>query len=219
MLILSIDQSMACSGYAWLDSDGNVTTGIVKTKQDKNDPHNLGRLLYIYNTFEALVRKGCPDLLVLERYFVSNTRGSMAVADVRGVLKLLAATYSIRMVEYVTSSVRKNVVGNGRAEKEEVADYVLQAYPSLRDKPRTLDETDALAMAMHAMRIEENATTQTVTPTIDNKKKGKRKAISSQKSSASGKAGAKESSGQSVTSKETKDSAASTSNNFKEAST
>ncbi len=215
MLILSIDQSMSCSGYAWLDSDGNVATGTVKTKQDKNDPHNRKRLLFIYHAFDKLISKGNPDLIILERYFVSNTKGSMAVADVRGILKLLTAVYDIPMREYVTSSVRKNVVGNGRAEKETVADFVLQTFPSLRDKPITLDETDALAMAMHAMRIE-NATTQTVSETSNPKKKGKRKEFSASKEVGPG---TQESSGESVISKKTKDSAAAASANFKEAST
>lgn len=227
MLILSIDQAMSCSGYAWLLRPTkslvvaeDVMIGTVTTKFDKKDPHNLKRLLYIYDTFDELVDKGHPDLIVIERYFVANSRGATAVSEVRAVLKLVAAKHDVPLKEYVASSVRKGLVGNGRAEKEEIASYILQQYPQLREETIgykiTLDETDALAMALHAMKVEENATTQTVTQTINHKKKGSRKASQKGKQ-AQGTAATKESSGQSVTSKKTKDSGTQTS--FKETST
>ena len=175
MLILSIDQSMSCSGYAWLDSEGNVATGTITSRRDPKDPHNLQRLLSLHRAFNQLVKKTKPDLLVIERYFVGNSRGAMAVAEVRALLKLVAAEHKLPFREYIASSVRKNIVGNGRAEKEEVASYILQTFPSLRAIPITLDETDAVAMAMHAMKVEENVTTETVTQTTNSKKKGKKK--------------------------------------------
>lgn len=217
MLILSIDQSMSCSGYAWLDTETmTVTTGTVVTKRDPKDPHNTKRLLYIYDAFICLVNGNKPDLLVMERYFVGNSRGAMAVGEVRAMLKLIAARFNIPLREYITSSVRKNIVGNGRAEKETVADFILQTFPSLRDRHVTLDETDAVAMAMHAMKVEENDPTQTATQAINHKKKGSRKASQKGKQSKDTSV-TKESSGPSVTSKKTKDSGTQTS--FKEART
>jgi crossover junction endodeoxyribonuclease RuvC len=155
--ILSIDQSMAASGWAILEQDGDTIhitgNGVVRTKLNKKDPANVGRIEEIYKEFLRIIDSihGPLDAIVIERFFSKSYQGTLAVAEVRGIIKLLSGRNEVRLMEFAPQSVRKGLIGNGRAEKEDVAKFVKEKLNLTDDI--SLDETDAIAMGMWALGI------------------------------------------------------------------
>lgn len=178
-LILSIDQSMSCSGWALIEDGSVLKYGKVPTVYDPKDPANVERLRYIYCQFRTIIedcllsKEEAPDLMVLEKFFARNYNGANAVAEVRGVLKLAAAMNGIRFVEYPPQSVRKVMLGNGRAEKEEGAEYVSKVIGEATFQKKDYDITDAILMGLYAERME-HETTNRVQKTTEGELVGKK---------------------------------------------
>jgi crossover junction endodeoxyribonuclease RuvC len=175
---------MACSGWALVQRDGEKITliqnGTVETVLDKKDPTNSGRLEFIFEAFSSVIRDAIKqytriDAIVIERFFSKNYQGTLAVAEVRGIIKLLSSIYMIPIYEYAPQSVRKKLIGNGRAEKEDVVAYLRTKLDLEQDI--TLDETDAIAQGIYATGEigDRTTTTSTATETIETRNSGKKR--------------------------------------------
>jgi crossover junction endodeoxyribonuclease RuvC len=76
------------------------------------------RILQIHERLCPLIERSGPELLSVERlFFGRNTTTAENVFQIRGVVLLLAARYSIPLVQPKPSEVKLAVCGNGRAEK------------------------------------------------------------------------------------------------------
>jgi len=79
-------------------------------------------------------------------------RTAIMMAHARGVLVCTAAQKDMPVFHYSATAVKRALVGNGFASKEQVAAMVIQAL-RLRSSPKPVDKTDALALAIaHARR-------------------------------------------------------------------
>ena len=167
MLILSIDQSLSCSGWAMI-LDGTVTKyGKVETKLNSKDPSNRDRLQQIWNSFYEIIgpEGDHPDLIVLETFYGgSKHNGGNAIPEVRGVLKLLTSMVGVPLKEYAPQTVRKGMLGNGRAEKDQVAAFVSKELGKTFEK-KDFDVTDAILMGLYASRVEDDEAAQRISAT------------------------------------------------------
>lgn len=149
--------------------DGTVTKyGTVPTELDHKDPSNRGRLQTIWNAFSEIIgpEGDHPDLVILETFYAGSKRnGGNAIPEVRGVLKLLTAVTGVPLKEYAPQTVRKAMLGNGRAEKEDVIAFVSKELGRTFTKKEN-DVTDAILMGLYASRVEDDETAQRISPAV-----------------------------------------------------
>jgi crossover junction endodeoxyribonuclease RuvC len=89
-----------------------------------------------------------PDVIAVERVFSQhNLKTVMGTAQVAGIALLAAAQSDTKVVMHTPSEVKAAVTGSGRAKKDQVAQMV-QKILKLKDAPKPVDATDALALAI-----------------------------------------------------------------------
>jgi crossover junction endodeoxyribonuclease RuvC len=80
-------------------------------------------------------------------FFGKNIQGIFSLGHARGVILLALAQEGIPISEYSPREVKKAVVGNGNASKQQVRYMVGQLLPISKEK-LTSDSADALAIAL-----------------------------------------------------------------------
>lgn len=102
----------------------------------------------IYHHLSQLITTYHPDALGLETLlFQKNVNTALPVAEVRGVIQLLAAQAKLPVIESAPNTVKLTVAGSGSADKSQVSRMVgLLLGVNLINKRD--DELDALAVAI-----------------------------------------------------------------------
>ena len=79
------------------------------------------RLRQIYDQARGLIKRFCPDIVVLEELFVNvNVKTALAVGQAKGVLILAASELDESPCEYSPLQIKMAVTGYGRASKVQV---------------------------------------------------------------------------------------------------
>jgi crossover junction endodeoxyribonuclease RuvC len=148
MIILGIDPALTQSGWGVISSQrGNlsfIACGTIKT----NPKQSLDvRLHHIYKSIGEVIKNYNPDEVAIEETFVNNNAlSSLKLGHARGVLMLSAAVAGLKIYEYASTSIKKTVVGVGRADKNQVGVMIKYLLPKAIVKSE--DEADALAVAI-----------------------------------------------------------------------
>lgn len=116
------------------------------------------RLLQLERELTQWVELHKPDVIAVERVFAQhNVRTVMGTGQAAGIALLVAARAGIPVAMHTPSEVKAAVTGSGRANKEQVAEMVKRLL-SLKEIPKPVDSTDALALAIcHIWRGSGNA--------------------------------------------------------------
>ncbi len=161
--ILGIDPGTRVAGWGVIERRGNalhlVAHGTVRTR----GPTMAQRLLEVHDGLRAAIAEHAPDALAVETPYVGKSpTAALAVGMARGIALLLAAANGLPIDEYPPAIVKKAVVGNGNASKEQVAEMV-RVLLGLQEAPKPADVTDALAIALaHAHRSRFDAAVRAV---------------------------------------------------------
>lgn len=153
MRILGLDPGSSVTGYGVVEADGGrvsfVCGGTIRAKE-KSFPE---RLREIARDLTEILARERPDVVVIEDIFTGrNVRASFKIAQVRGALLLVSAQAGRAVVEYSPAEIKKAIVGNGSAAKEQVQ-FMVRHLLGLDDLPAQ-DEADALAAALcHSQRL------------------------------------------------------------------
>ncbi|MEK6578025.1 MAG: crossover junction endodeoxyribonuclease RuvC, partial [Bdellovibrionota bacterium] len=105
------------------------------------------RLLSIYEDLSSVIKKLQPKVLVVEKiFFAKNAVSALKLGQARGAAVLTGAIHGLEFYEYSPNEVKQVVVGQGHADKEQVARMVriLTGCPGFS----TFDASDALALAI-----------------------------------------------------------------------
>jgi len=106
------------------------------------------RLVQIHLGMDKIIAEYKPEIAVVETIFYGkNIKSAFTLGHARGVILLALAQHNITIEEYSPREVKKSVVGNGNASKEQV-EYMVQKILNLSTKPKTEDAADALAIAL-----------------------------------------------------------------------
>jgi crossover junction endodeoxyribonuclease RuvC len=106
------------------------------------------RLLQLERELTQWVELHKPDVIAVERVFAQhNVRTVMGTGQAAGIALLVAARAGIPVVMHTPSEVKAAVTGSGRANKVQVAEMVKRLL-SLKEIPKPVDSTDALALAI-----------------------------------------------------------------------
>ena len=106
-----------------------------------------GRLGYLLGALRVIFTTQRIDALAIESAFVHvNPATALVLGQARGLPIALAAERGLPVREYAPALVKRNVVGRGRATKEQVR-HMVSAQLRLSVLPPE-DEADALAVAI-----------------------------------------------------------------------
>lgn len=147
--IIGIDPGLANAGWGILDVEGNrityVAHGSISTGSKIPTPI---RLKEIYDKLSEIISHYKPSESGMETlYFAKNVKTALPVAEARGVLSLGLINSGIPVSEYTPLQIKQAVVGNGRADKNQVQQMV-KLILGLGDIPRPDHAADALAAAI-----------------------------------------------------------------------
>lgn len=147
--ILGIDPGLANAGWGILDVEGNrmtyVAHGSISTASKLPTPIRLNE---IYDKLTEIIETYKPAEAGMETlYFAKNVKTALPVAEARGVLSLCMVKAGLNLSEYTPLQIKQAVVGNGRADKNQVQQMV-KLILGLSDIPRPDHAADALAAAI-----------------------------------------------------------------------
>lgn len=147
--VLGLDPGLAHTGYGIIDAGSgrfrHITHGVISTPPDME----IGdRLNTIYERLGELVREFRPREAGVENlYFARNITSALPVAQARGVALLVFAREEVFCQGYPPQAIKQALVGNGRADKKQVAELV-RLLLGLPELPRPDHAADALAAAI-----------------------------------------------------------------------
>lgn len=148
-IILGLDPGTNIMGYGVVTIRGAKASllqfGVIKL--GRVDSHEL-RLKKIFDRVLSLIDDYHPDEVALEApFFGKNVQSMLKLGRAQGVAMSAALYREIPIVEYAPKKVKQSVTGNGNASKEQVA-KMLMTLLSIKELPKLLDATDALAVAL-----------------------------------------------------------------------
>lgn len=159
MKILGIDPGTNFTGFGVIDFEKNtskrIANGLIKLPSEKSLPYKLE---IIYNELSSIIDIYKPDEFAIETAFYGkNVQSAMKIGYARGVSILSATHKNIPVSEYSPREIKKSVVGNGAASKEQVF-FMISTLLELKKEKMRFDESDALAVALcHAFRLKSSA--------------------------------------------------------------
>lgn len=148
--VLGVDPGTAITGYGVVERVPGrpgrlVECGVLRTKAA--DPLAL-RLDALYQGIREVIRQHAPTAIAVESVFYGrNVRSTVTLSHARAVILLAAAQAGIPVSEYAPAAVKRAVVGNGRAGKQQVG-FMVQQLLKLRAAPRPADAADGVAIAL-----------------------------------------------------------------------
>lgn len=160
---IGIDQGYANLGFAVIrynvhtDKYSVLEFGTIITNS-KDEIQN--RLNVIYDKMEEVVNKYSIDMMSCERLFVNSGRNAngdkirnKSSAIVRtnmstGIIYLLAAKHNILIRDFPPTTVKKQLTGSGKADKEEIIKVVEDLMKKQGLTVKTNHESDAIAIGI-----------------------------------------------------------------------
>ncbi len=164
MRVIGLDPGLGSTGWGVIEAEGNhlrhVAAGVVDTAADQP---LAARLAALHDALAALLEVWRPDEAAVEETFVNrNPLSTLKLGQARGVVMLAPARLGIPVAEYQATAVKRAVVGQGHAAKQQVQAMVRMLLPGAA--PGRADAADALAVAIcHAHHA---ATARRLSPAI-----------------------------------------------------
>ncbi len=158
-VVLGIDPGTRVMGYGAVavTAEGPRLVAAGELRQPANLPVPT-RLAGLRADLDELLVRLDPDIVVVEEAFAHhNIQSALRIGESRGVALSSAAAIGAEVMQISPASARKRVVGNGNADKAQVAKMVA-ALLGVDEIPGTLDVSDALALALayvHDLEIAE----------------------------------------------------------------
>lgn len=156
MKILGIDPGTINCGYAILEISENVNkpklieAGLVKIKSRVLQE----QIVELIEGIDIILKNHKIDQVAIEDiFFAYNPKSVIKLAQFRGALSLKILQELGNFSEYTPLQVKKSVVGNGKASKEQVA-FMVKRLLGIKREIKPLDITDAIAVSLtHYQRI------------------------------------------------------------------
>ena len=158
MRILGIDPGLITTGFGLVDvalgQTKVITAGTIKP--NTKDPF-AKRIAKVHQSIVSILDEHQPQILVLEKLYAHYNHPATAcvLGHVRGVICLAAYQGNVAMQEHSVKRIRKALLGNGNASKEQVQAFIKRIL-EIPHSTLALDTSDALALALgyaHMMRV------------------------------------------------------------------
>ena len=145
--ILGIDPGSRLTGFGVLDFVGDRVTYVASGSIASTNGEFADRLKLIFQSVSEIVAEYRPGVVAIESVFVSKNAGSaLKLGHARSAAICATFDHDVEVFEYAPREIKKAVVGNGGASKEQVQHMVV-AMLNLQGTPAP-DAADALATAL-----------------------------------------------------------------------
>jgi len=146
--ILGLDPGLQKTGWGMIAAKDNrlvhIANGVVATQAKAPTPERLSQ---IAAGLEAVIAEHSPGEAAVEETFLNRNPGTtLKLGLARGVVLLTPARAGLAVTEYSAKEVKKNLVGYGSADKNQVATMVARLLPGVDFAGE--DAADALAVAI-----------------------------------------------------------------------
>jgi crossover junction endodeoxyribonuclease RuvC len=154
-ITLGIDPGSRITGYGIvLEEDGNLRCLDYGILQGSKKDTLSQRLLSIGQGLEKIFSKHQPHAVAIEKtFFAKNVDSVTKLGHARGVCLYEATKAGVPIFEYNPTEIKLNIVGHGRAGKDQVQILVRQILKLNSAYMTEFDMSDALALAIHHSRI------------------------------------------------------------------
>lgn len=143
-VIIGIDPGSRRTGYGIIRVEGNRHSHINSGYIDLTSYSPCERLRQIFLNLQEIIQTFQPHEAAIEQVFMhENPNSALKLGQARGAA---IVALSMPVSEYSARQVKKSVVGNGAANKEQVQ-YMVQRLLNLIGKIQ-VDAADALAVAL-----------------------------------------------------------------------
>lgn len=151
MIFFGVDPGTIITGYGIIRTIDNTMkfedAGVIKLKPKSSIQEKLE---YIFDELTDKFKEYKPDCVCVEQaFYAKNVNTTLVLGQVRGVALLAARKSGIDVVEFTPKEIKKAVVGNGNATKDQV-EYMVKTLLRMPDKKIESDMYDALAAAICA---------------------------------------------------------------------
>lgn len=149
MIVLGVDPGSLITGYGIIENRNGVMRVLeCDAIQNRSETPMPLRLKLIFDTLTAVIDKYQPDEFAIETAFYGkNAQSALKLGHARGAAMLAAVSRDLPTTEYSPREVKKAIVGNGAASKQQVQ-YMVRSLLHMRATPKFYDTTDALAVAI-----------------------------------------------------------------------
>lgn len=150
MNVLGVDPGLRTSGYAVIAQQSRqlkvLDAGTIKVNTDLPMAQ---RLMQIYHDIDTIFNEHDIDTMAIEQLYAhyQHPRTAILMAHARGMFLLAAAEHSIPVDDFAATRIKKSIVGNGHAGKEQIQRAVAGQL-NLTQLPTPPDVADALAIAI-----------------------------------------------------------------------
>lgn len=139
MTILSIDQSLANTGYSVFDDHRLINFGVIETKPEgkKRRINQMDdycrRILEINGELEKLIMYHRASFVIVEDYngATKSKRAAEALATARAIVTLLAHYNKLHRISIPAQDAKKVVTGKRLGSKKEILDTLILKYPMI----------------------------------------------------------------------------------------
>lgn len=147
--ILGIDPGTNVLGFAVIEAERDdvrvLEVGVLRLKDKKE---HADKLREIFLEVQEIIERYLPQDLAIEApFFGKDVQAMLKLGRAQGVAMAAGITMGLTITEYAPRMVKKSVVGNGNASKEQVA-AMLSRLLALPAGKLALDATDALGVAL-----------------------------------------------------------------------
>ena len=147
--IIGIDPGTNILGFGVIDVIDRkpvfVDMGILDLRKEADA---YSKLRQIYDTVSEVCKTYKGTEMALESpFYAKNAQVILKLGRAQGAAMIAAMEYGIEVHEYAPREAKQAITGNGAASKEQVG-LILEKTLNADLKPKHLDATDALAIAM-----------------------------------------------------------------------
>lgn len=149
MIVVSIDPGYERLGIAVLEKQqGKKEALLYSTCFQTPKIENEKRLKMLGEKLIEVIQEYKPTHLAIEDLFLaSNQKTAMFVAEAKGVILYIAATFNLKISHYSPPQIKLAVCGNGKADKK----AIIKMVPLLIHIDKEIkmdDEYDAIAVGL-----------------------------------------------------------------------
>jgi crossover junction endodeoxyribonuclease RuvC len=152
--VLGLDPGSLRTGFGIVDCIGGADTHVASGCVQVRGTNLAQRLHLIHQRLLEIVAEYRPDEVAVERVFMHrNADSALKLGQARGAALTAVVAHGAAVYEYAPRAVKLAIVGNGGADKAQVA-HMVRVLLAIGE-PATSDVSDALAIALchaHARR-------------------------------------------------------------------
>jgi len=148
VIIIGLDPGLGTTGWGIVEKSGSRLIHVANGQIRTNAAASLAdRLVMLDRELTRVIATHRPNAGAVEEVFVNkNPQSTLKLGQARGVCLLALARAGLPIREYAARLVKKVLVGNGAAQKEQVQAMLKVLLPGV--KPAGPDAADALAVAV-----------------------------------------------------------------------